>query len=277
VPTNALELIEVDAVRRAVASGMIEARIAPERSLDVLSQHLVTVALGSGFDEASMFKEVKSTHCFKHLSRDEWQWVMDFITRGGQALQGYPQYHKVLNVAGIHRVMNEEVQRKHRLGIGTISSDSQMSVAFRGGKRLGSTDESFIARLKPGDSFQFGGRQLELISTKDMTAYVKVSKKRSKFVPRWWGTQLPITSELAAGMQSTLQLWKNGKATSPELNCMQSVLQLQNNWSYLPGPDDFLIESIHTHEGHSLFSTIGYSTDDPDASNQRLRFRSPIP
>ena len=253
VPTNALEMIEIDAVRRALEKGRIEGRTAPKRSLDVLSQHLVTIAMGTGFDEADMLAEIRTTHCFHELSDTEWRWVMDFICRGGQALQGYPQYHKVLNVAGIHRVMNKEVQQRHRLGIGTISSDAQMNIVFRGGKRLGSTEESFIARLKPGNTFQFSGRQLELISVKDMTAYVRKSTKRSKVVPRWWGTQLPITGELADAVQESLELWKNKEASSPELNCMNDVLTLQQAWSHLPGPCDFLIESIETHEGHSLF------------------------
>lgn len=253
VPTNALEMIEIDAVRRALSQGRIEGRRPPTLSLDVLSQHLVTIAMGTGFDEDAMREEVKQTHAFSKISDREWQWVMDFISRGGQALQGYPQYHKVLAVAGIHRVMNKEVQQRHRLGIGTISSDAQMNVAFRGGKRLGTTEESFIARLKPGNTFQFSGRQLELVSVKDMTAYVKKSSRKSKVVPRWWGTQLPLTSELSEAVQNTLYLWKKNEATSPELECMNDVLTLQKAWSYLPGPDDFLIESIHTHEGHSLF------------------------
>jgi len=209
--------------------------------------------MGTGFDEQTMLAEVRSTHAFCEITDLEWQWVMDFIARGGQALQGYPQYHKVLKVANIHRVMNKEVQQRHRLGIGTISSDAQMTVTFRGGKRLGTTEESFISRLKPGNTFQFSGRQLELVSVKDMTAYVKKSTRRSKVVPRWWGTQLPLTSELADAVQETLQLWKNNQASSPELDCMSDVLTLQQAWSYLPGPDDFLIESIETREGHSLF------------------------
>ena len=253
VPTNTLEIIEIDAVRRALNKGLIEGRLAPKRSLDVLSQHLITIALGSGFEETSMLEEIRNTDCYQDLSDKEWQWIMDFICRGGQALQGYPQYHKVLKVAGTYRVMNKEVQQRHRLSIGTISSDAQMSVAFRGGRRLGSTEESFISRLKPGDTFQFSGQQLELVTIKDMTAYVRKSKKRSKVVPRWWGTQLPLTSELADSVQQTLALWKQGDVTSPELSCMDTVLQLQSQWSYLPTPDDFLIEYVHTHEGYSLF------------------------
>lgn len=253
VPTNALELIEIAAVRRALAARRIEGREPPRRSLDVLSQHLVTIAMGAGFTEKPMLEEIRNTHCFQDVSDLEWQWVMDFITRGGQALQGYPQYRKVLCVAGVYRVMNKEVQQRHRMGIGTISSDTQISVSFQGGKRLGSTEENFIARLKPGDTFQFAGRHLELLRIKEMTAYVRKATKRSSAVPRWWGTQMPLTSELADSVQETLHEWQQGNASSPELTCMADVLALQQRWSYLPGPDDFLIEAIQTQEGYSLF------------------------
>jgi len=253
VPTNALELVEIAAVRRALNAGRIEGRFAPTLSLDVLSQHLVTIAMGAGFEEPAMLEEVRSTHAFAKLEDAQWQWVMDFITRGGQALQGYPQYHKVLNVAGIYRVMNKEIQLRHRMSIGTISSDTQISVSFQGGKRLGSTEENFIARLKPGETFQFAGRHLELVRIRDMTAYVRVATKRSSAVPRWWGTQMPLTTELADSVQETLDLWQKNEASSRELTCISATLAMQQRWSILPGPDDFLIEYISTREGYSLF------------------------
>ena len=253
VPTNALELVEIAAVRRALDANRIEARIPPTLSLDVLSQHLVTIAMGAGFDDKDMLDEVRGTHAFAHISDEQWQWVMDFITRGGQALQGYPQYHKVLNVVGTYRVMNKEIQQRHRMSIGTINSDTQISVAFQRGKRLGSTEENFIARLKPGDTFQFAGKHLELVRIRDMTAYVRNATKRSSAVPRWWGTQMPLTSELADSVQETLDLWHRGLATSPELDSIAATLAMQSQWSLLPGPDDFLIEYISTREGHSLF------------------------
>lgn len=253
VPTNALELVEIAAVRRALNAGRIEGRQSPTLSLDVLSQHLVTIAMGSGFDETRMLKEIRSTYAFSLLSDEQWQWVMDFITRGGQALQGYPQYHKVLKVAGIYRVMNKEIQVRHRMSIGTINSDTQVSVAYQGGKRLGSTEENFIARLKPGDTFQFAGKHLELLRMKEMTAYVRNATKRSSAVPRWWGTQMPLTTELADSVQETLDDWNRGLASSAELECISATLDMQRRWSILPGPDDFLIETISTREGHSLF------------------------
>ena len=253
VPTNSFELVEIAAVRRAIALGRIEGREPYTRSLDVLAQHLVTIAMGTGFDEATMRAEVRRTHAFAELSDAEWRWVMDFVTRGGQALQGYPQYHKVLNVAGTHRVMNKEVAQRHRTNIGTISGDSSMTVAFLGGKRLGTMQESFVARLRPGDAFQFAGRDLELIMTKDLTAYVRVAKTRKRTIPRWQGTQLPLSNELADTVLETMQAWRRGESDEPELAAIDDLLRLQVRWSHLPGPDDFLVEYNRTREGWSLF------------------------
>ena len=44
---------------------------------------------------------------------------------------------------------------------------------LRNGRRLGHVEESFIARLTPGDCFVFAGRVLEFLRVREMTAWVK--------------------------------------------------------------------------------------------------------
>lgn len=253
VPTHAFELVEIASVRRALEARRIEARESPERCLDVLSQHLVTIALGAGFTSDEMLAEVRTAYAYRSLSDLEWQWVLDFITRGGQALQGYPQYHKVAVTDGLYKVKDKTIALRHRMCIGTINSDAQINIAFQRGKRLGSTEENFIARLKPGDTFHFAGKNLELLRVKDMTAYVKTTKRKTGAVPRWWGTQMPISTELADSVLETLHGWQHNKTNSPELESVATMLQLQQQWSLLPGPDDFLMELIKNREGYSLF------------------------
>jgi len=253
VPAHAFELVEIAAARRALLAGQLEAREPLTLSLDVLCQHLVSIALGSGFTAETMLNEVRATNAFAQLSDQHWHWVLDFITRGGQALQGYPQYHKVVNVAGVYRVMNEQIGKKHRMSIGTISSDASMFVAFRGGKRLGTIEESFIARLNPGDVFQFSGRRLELIRTREMVAYVKSATKRSRWIPRWNGTRLPLSTQLSSSVLQTLQLWQQANTDEIELEAIDSLLCAQDSWSSLPTPNDFLIELVQTKEAFCLF------------------------
>lgn len=253
VPTHAFELIEITAVRNALESSHIESRQSPVRCLDVLSQHLVTIAMGRGFTAESMLQEIKTTAAYRDLSDNEWQWVLDFVIRGGQALSGYPQYHKVSLVDGVYRVTNKSVAQRHRMTIGTISSDAQMTVAFARGKKLGFIEESFIARLSPGDTFQFAGRQLELVRVRDMTAQVKKATRIKGTVARWTGAQMPISTELADAVLATLSGWQDKTLKSVELDSVNSMLQMQQQRSMIPGPDDFLIELCETKEGHSLF------------------------
>ena len=59
VPTNTLELVEAVAARRAALAGRVEARRRPTQPLDVLVQHLVSMALGGGFTAEALFREVR--------------------------------------------------------------------------------------------------------------------------------------------------------------------------------------------------------------------------
>ncbi len=102
------------------------------------------------------------------------------------------------------RVAETGIARRHRMAIGTISSDAEMQVKWANGSRLGSVEESFISRLKPGDDFGFAGRVLRLIQVKDMTAYVRASKAKRTQVPRWQGGRLPLSVELA---DAVLMCW----------------------------------------------------------------------
>jgi len=253
VPTNAFELVEFAAARRALESGNIEERQPLERSLDVLAQHLVTVALGSGFDETSMLKEIRQSFSFRNLSDEEWRWVLDFIIRGGQALKGYPQFNRVVNNNGVCKVPQGRIARQHRMSIGTIGGDGMMVVKWMSGGTLGQIEESFVSRIKNGSTFLFSGRLVELIQVKEMTAYVKKSTKKRGMVPRWQGGRFPMSSQLAESVLESFGLWQKGELDTPEIHCIDHLLQLQNKWSVLPQLEDFLIEQVNLRDGFSSY------------------------
>ena len=196
VPTHALEILELAAVRERLREGRVESRPAPRIALDVLAQHLVTIALGGGFRPDSMFAEVRTTRAFADLDDRHWRWVMDFVTRGGPALKAYPDFQRVVEVDGVMRVPNRRIAMLHRLNIGTITADGALQVRFVKGGSLGQIEERFIARLRPGDRFVFAGRTLELVRVRDMTAYVRTASVRKAQVPAWQGGRLPLSTLL---------------------------------------------------------------------------------
>lgn len=254
VPTHALELIEAAAARRAVQAGRIERREPPEQPLDVLVQHLVTIALGGGFTPEALYDEVRGAWSYRRLGRDDWQWALDFVERGGSALNAYPEYHRARpDAAGVWRVADAQIAKRHRLNIGTIVSDASMSVKYLSGGKIGTIEESFIARLRKGDCFLFGGKLLEYVRTHEMTAYVKRAEKNRGAVPRWAGGRMPLSSEMADALLDTLGRAAQGDLFEPELQAVQALLAVQRRFSAIPTPEILLVEHWHSREGHHLY------------------------
>ena len=254
VPTNSLELLEAAGAKQAVAARRIEARLVPNKPFDVLVQHLVTVALGGGFRAQPMFDEVRSAWSYRHLSEEEWQWALDFVARGGQSLIAYPEYQRVVpDEEGVYRVPNVALGRRHRMGIGTIVSDSSMQVKYMSGGRIGTVEESFISRLKAGDHFLFGGRILEFVRVNEMTAFVKRATGARGAVTRWQGAKMPMSSELAHAALEQLRLAAQGRFEGPEMKALEPLLEIQQRWSALPTIDTLVVESMKSREGFHLF------------------------
>ncbi|ADG18444.1 DEAD/DEAH box helicase domain protein [Paraburkholderia atlantica] len=121
VPTHALELIEAAAAREAVDKRQIESRDTPHKPFDVLVQHLVTVAIGGGFDARELYDELLHTYAYRDLTQQEFDWALNFVEGGGATLRAYPDYHRVARDSdGLYRVPRNDLARRHRNNIGTI-------------------------------------------------------------------------------------------------------------------------------------------------------------
>jgi ATP-dependent helicase Lhr and Lhr-like helicase len=254
VPTNTLELVEAAAARHAVAERRVESRAPPERPLDVLVQHLVTIALGTGFTEADLRAEVQDTWSYRELSSEEWNWALDFVGRGGDALRVYPEYHRVvLDDTGVYRVPDRRIGLRHRMSIGTIVSEASMFVKLMNGRSLGTIEENFISRLRTGDTFLFGGRMLELLRVHEMTAYVRPAKRKSGAVPRWMGSKMPLSTEMADAVLRQYEQAVAGRYEGPEMALARPLIELQSKWSVVPTRKALVVESMRSQEGRHLF------------------------
>lgn len=258
VPTHSVEVVEAAAAQIAIAERRIEARSAPHRPLDVLVQHLVSMALGGGFRPEQLFTEVRKAWSYRDLTDDHWQWALAFVRHGGHSLTAYPDYQRVEpDETGLWKVPSRRVALRHRMGIGTIVSDASLTVKFwakgGSGRSLGSVEEGFIARLRPGDNFLFGGRLLELVRVENMTAYVSRATGKKAAVPRWNGGRMPLSSELADAVVEQLGAASRGQFPTPEMRLVEPLLRVQMDWSALPTETTLLAEVMKSREGWHLF------------------------
>lgn len=254
VPTNALELIEAAAIRDAIDQDEMESQYPPYLPYDVLIQFLVTLAVGDGFVPETIFAVVKRAASFTELIQEEMNWMMDFITKGGNSLGNYEDFLKVSqDEDGLYKVQSKRIAMKHRLSMGTIVSDAMIKVKFKNGAYLGTVEEYFIAKMKVGDRFFFAGRGLELVQVKDLTAYVKLSEKKTTNVASWMGARMSLSSMLADKILVIYQEYNSGIIRSEELRRVLPILDLQDKLSIVPDQNTFLIESHRSKEGYHLF------------------------
>ena len=262
MPTNALELLEVSAMRRILKNEVTESINLPELSIDVLLQHLVSLACGPGFDPIEEREHIRNCWSFRNLKDEEWKWCLDFLEYGGKCLKAYPKFKK------IHKeffkgkefkyfVKDKTIIKTHKFNIGTITSDNYLNVKYINGKQLGNLEENFASKLKIGDVFFFSGKMLEFIKIREMNIYVKRSNKKSSLVPAWIGGQIPISDLLSVSIRQEIDICEHlndsEKFINKELLALKPILDRQRKISKIPNKRELLIEIYKTKKYKSLF------------------------
>lgn len=253
LPTNALELLEISAFRAGLEAGQVETRRPKFKPYDVLVQHLITLACGDGFAPPETLASIRQSVAYQFLTNDEFQWILDFIEKGGKCLGAYPRYQKVVLEQGKYQVKDTRLARMHRMSIGTITSNTAVRIVYTNRREIGTVEESFVSRLKKGDVFFFAGRQLEFFQMKDMVVYVKNTRRQSTVTPTWGGGQLAISDTLSHHLREEVEMAHRQSKSNPELDCITPILATQERLSSLPKTTELLIECCRTREGQHLY------------------------
>jgi ATP-dependent Lhr-like helicase len=260
LPTHSLELIEAAALKDATEIKLIECREPRLLCYDVLIQYLSTIAISDGFYPDEIFKEIKSTYCYRDIILEDWHQILQFVTAGGVALQQYDDYKKIEIIDGLYKINNRRIAMRHRMHIGTIVSDPMLKVKFLGGGYIGVIEEGFIARMQPGDVFTLAGRTLEFVMIKDMTCIARKSNAKKSMIPSWQGGRMPLSANLGFMLRKkfdeaglTIDNQKLRPKKQPELEILQPLFELQEYLSHIPKQNELLIEQIETKDGFHLF------------------------
>ncbi len=254
VPTHSLELLEAAALRQGVEQRLLESRVPIVQAFDVLVQFLLVLAVSNGFKPKDIFPLIKQTFAYQFLSEEEWGWILDFITTGGKSLYAYEEYKKVeIEEDGLFKINDKTIARQVRLSIGTIVGDTVLKIKFMSGGRIGTVPETFISQVNEGDKFWFSGRLLELVKVRNDEVLVKKAKGTKGKVPRWLGSRLPLSSQMAQVLRSKLDDYLGGIREPRELATLGPLLDLQAEWSAIPNREECLIELIKSREGWHLF------------------------
>jgi ATP-dependent Lhr-like helicase len=258
VPTNRLHLNEFSALADALDAASLETIRPPEHCLDVLIQHLVTMALQEPWHPNSMFREVTSSWAYRNLARETFNRLLNVLLKGSDSLNKYPEYRRLEQRSdGCFVLVSNQTARRHRMGIGTIVSFAHVRVRMRRGASLGEVEESFAGRLKPGDIFRFSGKRLEMVRLSEGELIVKAAKSgRSGEVPRWTGGRLPLSETLATHVMQDFQrqrpLSERIQNKDWLANALLKTAEIQGQISHCPRQNVTLGERFKTRDGYHL-------------------------
>lgn len=252
VPTHAMELVEFLSLRKALDIRWMESKTPLKNCWDVLIQNLISRASFPGFTQEDIYEEIKNTYAFSTLTNKKLEEILAFLEKGSGSLEAYPEFHKLKCVDGVFCIQDRKIIQLHRMNIGTIPSSTMLSLKFLKGKKIGMVEENFINRLKPGETFIFGGKSYQLVLVNQSDAWVRLSKKPAVSVAQWVGTRLPLSTGLSQLMRKAVG-GDDSFSAYPERELFSQVIEIQKKISAVPNDDEILVEISKTRHGWHLF------------------------
>jgi len=132
VPANRFEVLECNAARDSVLANELDGERLKTGGLDVLAQHVLATACAAPFDAAALFEEVRGASPYAHLTRGDFDAVVDFVATGGYALRSYDRYARLRKTAeGKFRLSHPRLAQEYRLNAGVIVEDPMVEVRLQ--------------------------------------------------------------------------------------------------------------------------------------------------
>ena len=244
VPANRFEVVECVAALEAAQVGDLDGDPRGSGPLDVLCQHILTMAAAGPFEADHLYNEIITAGPYAALTRADFDACLDFCATGGYALRAYDRWQRLRQQAdGRWTLRDPRAAQKIRMNIGTIQDSELVKVRYRrnrGGKPLGEVEEAFAASLSPVDTFLIGGQVVRYEGLREMVVEVTPDAARKPKVAVFSGTKFATSTQLSARILELLR-----KPAWPELPSHTAEwLALQREVSKLPEAGRLLIESF---------------------------------
>jgi len=189
------DLVECAVLLKSAIEKKIDKIHIPKNCLDVLAQQIYGLALQQVWNEDELFKLVKQSYCFKDLSYEDFNNILDYLS-GAYALEDRNIYAKIWrknNMIGKRGKLSRVI---YMTNIGVIPDEVAVKVKIKE-QVIGTIEEAFLERLRPGDIFVLAGEVYKFKYASGMVAYVEPSPQRPPTVPSWFSEMLPLSFDLA--------------------------------------------------------------------------------
>ncbi|MCQ2053370.1 MAG: ATP-dependent helicase, partial [archaeon] len=268
------DLVECAVMCQAAHSGNIDRVRIPENCLDVLSQTIVGMSLGSRWNVDDAFSVVRGSYCYRNLTKEKFVSVLKYLGSKDEYEGVYSKiwYDEKENVFG----RKKGSRMIYFMNLGTIPEEANYRVITNHGSVVGELSEKFVERLSAKDIFVLGGRSFEFVRSKGMIAYVKEATGMKPTVPSWVGEMLPRSFDLSINIAK----FRTEMCENLEMNDNDLMFNLESNFDIDEGCARSVIsyfkeqKTVFGNIPNDKFLFIEEYIDPSD--NQKLIFHFPF-
>ena len=236
------DLVECAVLLKNAIERKIDRIHIPTNALDVLAQHIFGIAIEEKIHINDIFKLIRQSYCYHNLERKDFMGLIDYLSGKFASLEDRHIYAKIWHdeETGMVGRRGKLARVLYMTNIGTIPDEVSVKVKV-GEQIVGTIEEAFLERLRPGDVFVLGGQVYTFKFARGMTAQVVASANRPPTVPSWFSEMLPLSFDLS------IEIGKFRKLMNEKFCAKRSkkeIIDFINEYVYV---DKYAAESIYQY------------------------------
>jgi ATP-dependent Lhr-like helicase len=196
---NRDDLVECSIMLNEARKRALDSFSVPKNALDILAQHVVGMALEKKWSADEALSLIRNSYPYHELSKETFINLLEYLSGSYVGLESRRVYGKIWfdKEDETFGKRGKYTRLIYFLNLGAIPDEVAIEVFDLNGKWIGSIEEEFLFRLKPGDLFVLGGKVYRFEYSRGMNAYVTPAFSELPTIPPWFSEQLPLSFELA--------------------------------------------------------------------------------
>ncbi|ACX72918.1 DEAD/H associated domain protein [Methanocaldococcus vulcanius M7] len=249
IPFDRDDLVENVVLAYDAKIGKIDRVYIPKNCLDVLSQHLVGMALEKVWDVDEAYNLIKKAYPYKNLSREDFLDVLNYLSGGIEEKNVYAKIWLKDNKFGKR---GKSVRAIYYMNVGTIPDETAVDV-IADGKYVGEVEEEFAEKLMKGDIFVLGGKTYKYLGGRGNKIRVKEVFDEKPTIPAWFSEQLPLAYDLALDIEKFRKevlssdiedIKEKYDIDEKTAKAIKNYMDEQDKFAIVPDDENALIESF---------------------------------
>jgi ATP-dependent Lhr-like helicase len=196
-PKFRADLLECAVVAKRMRTGEIEETVVPQNPLDVLAQHLVSMAALDEWEVDEMERLVTASESFRELSREQLENVLDMLDGrypSDRFAELRPRIVWDRTKGTVHG--RKGARQLVVTNAGTIPDRGLYGVHLPDGRRVGELDEEMVYEARPGQTFLLGATTWRIEDITRDRVIVTPAPGLPGAVPFWKGDGIGRPAEL---------------------------------------------------------------------------------